>query len=65
MERRVFEKYLRRCGELPRLGVFFSRAAVIPAYDEADELPRTLEHLERALARAPRPAAVIAVAVRS
>ena len=61
MERRVFEKYLRRSGEIPRLGAVFSRAAVIPACDEADELPRTLDALEKALVRAPRPTAVIAV----
>ena len=61
MERRVFEKYLRRSGEIPRLGVSFSRAAVIPACDEAEELPRTLDSLERALVKAPRPVAVIVV----
>ena len=61
MERRVFDKYLRRSGEIPRLGVSFSRAAVIPACDEAEELPRTLDSLEKALAEAPRPVAVIVV----
>ena len=61
MERRVFEKYLRRSGELPRLGAVFFRAAVIPAYDEAAELPRTLDSVERALVHAPRPAALIVV----
>ena len=61
MERRVFEKYLRRSGEIPRLGAFFSRAAVIPACDEAAELPRTLDSLEKALGRAPRPTAVVVV----
>ena len=61
MERRVFEKYLRRSGAAPRLGACFSRAAVIPAHDEAAELPRTLDSLERALVRAPRPVAVIVV----
>ena len=62
MERRVFDKYLRRCGEKqPRLGVSFSRAVVIPACDEAEELPRTLDSLEKALARAPRRAAAIVV----
>ena len=62
MERRVFEKYLRRCGELPRLGAFsFTCAAVIPACDEAAELPRTLDALGKALERAPRPTAVIVV----
>jgi len=61
VERRVFEKYLRRCGELPRLGDFFSCAAVIPARDEAEELPGTLDALERALSHAPRRTAAIVV----
>ena len=61
MDKRVFEKYLRRCGELPRIGVSHPCAVVIPAYDEAAELPRTLDSLAPALAASPRRAAVIAV----
>ena len=61
MDKRVFEKYLRRCGELPRIGVSSSRAVVIPAYDEAEELPPTLDSLVPALAAAPRRVAVIVV----
>lgn len=61
MERRVFEKYLRRSGAIPRPGVSFSRAAVIPACDEAAELPRTLDSVEAALRLAPRRTAVIVV----
>ena len=61
MDKRVFEKYLRRCGELPRIGVSYPGAVVIPAYDEAAELPRTLDSLETALAASPRRVAVIAV----
>ena len=61
MDKRVFEKYLRRCGELPRIGVSSSRAVVIPAYDEAAELPPTLDSLVAALAAAPRRVAVIVV----
>ena len=34
---------------------------MIPAYDEAAELPRTLDSLKKALRRAPRPVAVIVV----
>ena len=44
-----------------RLGADFLRAAVIPACDEVEELPRTLDALERALERAPRPVAAIVV----
>lgn len=61
MDARVFAKYLRRSGDIPRLGANFSRAVVIPAYDELAELPRTLDALETALEAAPRPVAVIAV----
>lgn len=62
MDPRLFAKYLRRCGDLPRLDVSrYTRAVVIPAYDETEELPRTLDSLEKALRRSPRPAAVIVV----
>ena len=55
------EKYLRRSGATARLGADFLRAVVIPACDESEELPRTLDALEAALERAPRPVAVIVV----
>jgi len=61
VDKRVFEKYLRRSGEAPRFGADFRCAVVIPACDEAAELPRTLDSLERALAGAPRRTAVIVV----
>lgn len=61
MDPRVFAKYLRRHPVPAPCGAGYSRAAVIPAYDEPDELPRTLDSLARALARAPRPVAVIVV----
>ena len=44
-----------------RLGANFLRAVVIPACDEVEELPHTLDALEAALERAPRPVAVIVV----
>ena len=59
MNANVFEKYLRRSGVNTRLGADFLRAVVIPACDEVEELPRTLDALEAALERAPRPVAVI------
>lgn len=55
------EKYLRRSGANSRLGADFLRAVVIPACDELEELPRTLDALADALERAPRPVAVITV----
>ena len=55
------EKYLRRSGATARLGADFLRAVVIPACDELEELPRTLDALQVALAYAPRPVAVIVV----
>jgi len=58
---RVFAKYLRRSGASPRFGADFCRAVVIPACDEAAELPRTLDSLELALAAATRRTAVIVV----
>lgn len=61
MDARAFGKYLRRNPARTPLGAGFSRAAVIPAFDEAEELPRTLDSLARALRNAPRPVAVIAV----
>ena len=61
MEPRVFEKYLRRSGTKHRFGAGFFRAVVIPACDEAAELPRTLDSLDRARAAAKFPVAVITV----
>ena len=61
MNAHVFEKYLRRSGVDNRLGANFLRAVVIPACDESEELPRTLDALEAALTRAPGPVAVIVV----
>lgn len=61
MDARVFEKYLRRSGTSTSLGADFLRAVVIPACDEAEELPRTLDSLDAARRRAPHPVAVIVV----
>lgn len=61
MERRIFDKYLRRAPVPRACGAGCSRAAVIPVFDELEELPRTLDSLSRALEFAPRPVAVIAV----
>ena len=61
MNAKVLEKYLRRSGASSRLGADFLRAVVIPACDELEELPHTLDTLEAALERAPRPVAVIVV----
>lgn len=61
MDPRVFAKYLRRSGNGFRLGAAFSRAVVIPAYDEEAELPRTLDALAAARRRAPLPVAAIVV----
>jgi hypothetical protein len=58
---KVLEKYLRRSGVNNRLGADFLCAVVIPACDELEELPHTLDTLEAALERAPRPVAVIVV----
>ena len=61
MESRVFEKYLRRSGVTSRVGADFLYAAVIPAFDELDELPATLDSLDAARKSVPFPVAVAVV----
>lgn len=61
MESRVFEKYLRRSGVSSRVGADFLYAAVIPAYDELDELPATLDSLDMARKTIPFPVAAVIV----
>ncbi len=61
MESRVFEKYLRRSGVASRVGADFLYAAVIPAYDELDELPATLDSLDAARKNVPFPVAAVVV----
>ena len=61
MNARTFAKYLRRNPVSRPCGAGYSRAAVIPAYDEEAELPHTLDTLAEALRNAPRPVAVIVV----
>ena len=61
MENRVFEKYLRRSGVVSRVGADFLYAAVIPAYDELDELPATLDALDLARKNVSFPVAVVVV----
>ena len=61
MESRVFEKYLRRSGVTARVGADFSYAAVIPAFDELDELPATLDALDAARKNVQFPVAAVVV----
>ena len=61
MESRVFEKYLRRSGVTSRVGADFLYAAVIPAYDELEELPATLDALDMARKNTSLPVAVVVV----
>ena len=61
MESRVFEKYLRRSGVTSRVGADFLYAAVIPAYDELDELPATLDSLDMARKNVSFPVAAVVV----
>ena len=61
MESRVFEKYLRRSGVTARVGADFSYAAVIPAFDELDELPATLDALDAARKNVHFPVAAVVV----
>ena len=61
MDSRVFAKYLRRSGVKNPVGADFLYAAVIPAYDELDELPATLDALEAARKNVPFPVAVVVV----
>lgn len=61
MDSRVFAKYLRRSGIKTTVGADFSYAAVIPAYDEAEELPATLDSLDAARKNAPFPVALVVV----
>lgn len=61
MDARDFSKYLRRSGNTVRSGAGFSRAVVIPAFDEAEELPAVLASIAAAQRLAPVPAAVIVV----
>ena len=61
MESRVFEKYLRRSGVASRVGADFLYAAVIPACDELDELPATLDSLDTARKNVHFPGAAVVV----
>ena len=61
MDEKVFSKYLKKCGDLPRFPKLAELrfAVVIPAFDELETLPRTLDDL--AAQKDCRPTAVIVV----